>query len=145
MISTLILFPICYILWIVYFLIEGYREAYYFNALSLQFVIQDKQKKDLHGIFTYQRLIIFGLINLVCIGLTWKLLLLSAALVLIQPLIHNGMYYKTRNYLNYKLYPKTWLDMSTTSTAKSTKFETPTLRLVYAGISIILIIILFII
>lgn len=138
--TTLLITISCYIIWICYFLIEGYREAYYFNSIVLQFYVQDSQKKNLHPIFTVQRFLVALIINIACFSLGWKLILFDLALIAAQPFFHNGMYYLIRNKLNPKTYPKKWFDESTTTTDKSTKYETPTERVIYLILSILSII-----
>lgn len=111
-----------FLLWCVYCVLEGRREAYYYNSLwkglSSIYIIP----ANLHPLFTIQRSIILGVICL--INFDWWLI----SLPLVFSFFHNGMYYLTRHELNYRIYPKGWWDMSTTSTAFTTKLFTPVIR-----------------
>ena len=48
------------------------------------------------------------------------------------PCLHDGIYYWQRNKLNPSIYPKKFLDQSTTSTARWTKYFTPVVRTLLA-------------
>lgn len=60
------------------------------------------------------------------------------ALMLMFPLIHDGMYYQTRNKLNKNVYTMGWMDHSTQSGALIS-FDFP-VRLIFAVLGIILLI-----
>lgn len=117
------------ILWIVYSILEGYREAFYFF-----FETEDLQKKvtDLHPYFACQRIIVGGLSAFIAVGLSNVLftLICLVSLGLMFTFLHDGMYYAQRNNLNKETYPKRWFDYSTTSTAKLDKFLNPTNRII---------------
>ena len=125
------------ILWIVYICIEGYREAWYFyNQVNNKNGI----KKELHPIFTIQRITVFTLLLLIIKSILWyKLLMITIALTILSPFFHDGSYYYFRNKID-NAYPKGWLSQSTTSTAITTKYLTPTIRIVgfVVGLSLII-------
>ena len=138
-----LLFISLWLLWIVFMLYDAYEEAYlYYYGVKSKLSI-----KELHPAFFTQRLIVAIIIIIPTLLITpiiwYKIILFLCSLILCQPFFHNGMYYLTRNKLDNKTYPKKWFAMSTTSTAKSTKFFTPTNRIIFFIISIIFLIITF--
>lgn len=129
----------CYIIWIFYFILEGVREAYFWHHSANS----NKQTKyNLHGIFTIQRILLFVLINIICLSLGKILILFDIALILSQPFFHNGMYYLIRNKIDKNVYNKKWLDQSVNSTAVLTKIEQPIVRVIFFILSLIIILIL---
>lgn len=122
--------------WIIYCLIEG--------TLHARFYHNNHQKNfnfDTHIIWTAMRLIVIGLI----LWQNWesidsssqmgvyffdsKQFFIMISYPLMQPFIHNGMYYTMRYFMSgRKIYKKLWFDQSTTSTAKLTKILTPGFR-----------------
>lgn len=92
-----------------YFIFEGIREAYYYHEASKT---DDKIKDNLHFTFFLQRFIIFVIIFI--LGYNPFLILAS---ILMFSFIHDGFYYYKRNILNPAIYPKKFMDHSTTSTA----------------------------
>lgn len=125
------------ILWIVYICIEGYREAWYFyNQVNNKNGI----KKELHPIFTLQRATVFILLLLIIKSILWyKILMITIGLTMLSPFFHDGGYYYFRNKID-KAYPNGWLSQSTTSTAITTKYLTPIVRIVgfIIGLSLII-------
>ena len=126
-------------IWIVYSLLEGYREAifYYFAVSSSRKMI------EMHPTFTFQRVLVFGgfAILLLLMSCTWVVSLLSfIGYACVFSFLHDGFYYVTRNKLDNSIYPKKWWDFSTTSTAKSDKFLTSVNRtiLVIIGLGLII-------
>ena len=122
--------------WVLYTLIEGYREGYYWHYKMNTTDHSDNSTTDLHGIFTMQR----GVVSiLIFFALTLVLniygsFIIMVANTLIFSFLHNGMMYLTRNKLSVKMHPnndskwkykKKWFSMSNTSTAKLTNFMTP--------------------
>lgn len=97
------------ILWLVYSVIEGYREAWYYYYRVKTF---KNEGEDLHSVFFLQR----G-IPLLIIGycLSWTL---AIGCSLIFSFFHDGMYYVQRHKITNTIYPKGWFDDSDTSTAK---------------------------
>lgn len=118
---------ILYIIWSMYSFLEGFREAFYWDMKSKTSYTKDL---DLHPFFALQR----GLVIVLMFMLQWNNLgwlnsfLFCVCMSIAFPFIHDGVYYTTRNYLDKKIYPKTWFDQSVTSTAKMTKIFTPTVR-----------------
>ena len=114
---------IAYILWILFSVYEGKREAYYFSFKMKASVAQRQGYKiNEHFMFTIQRLFVLllsvipfydGLIN----GI-----LLTSAMMFCFPFFHDGMYYLTRNKLD-GIYNKKWWDQSVSSSAESDKLH----------------------
>lgn len=114
---------------------EGFREAYYFSVKSKGNALKNV---DEHPFFAMQRMIVLlisaiGIYANGCGLLDTSLIFIGMCLVF--PFLHDGMYYKTRNKLD-NIYPKTWLDHSTTSTAKTEKLLTPVNRIVMLSIGV---------
>jgi len=107
------------IVWSAYMTLEGYREAYYWSAVVKCTTLQ---YANVHWVFMTQRTFVF--ILFIYISQQWMVI---TALAAISPFFHNGMYYTIRNYID-KCYPKRWLDQSTNSTAWSTIYLTPVVR-----------------
>ncbi len=135
------IYAILLISWILYSLIEGYREGYYWHYKMNSTDFSETQKDDLHPIFSLQRGVV---LLLLFFSLTLMLNILGSTLILIGnalifSFIHNGIMYATRNSLSIKMNPddkskwiynKKWLAMSKTSTAKLTRFMTPINRVI---------------
>jgi len=85
--------------------IEGIREAFYYHALK------GSKSQNLHGIYWFQRLI-FAIFLYVATNF-----FILTFFVLIFSFFHNGFYFLTRNRLDRLIYPKKFIDFSTTSTA----------------------------
>lgn len=108
------------LVWILYSLFEGIREAYFWHYKA---TTKSLVKIELHPLFYMQRIIVFFIL-LMYIKFVWlPFILYGLSLALIQPFFHNGMYYSLRNKID-NTYPKGWSDQSTTSTAVMTKFLT---------------------
>jgi len=86
--------------------IEGIREAFYYHALK------GSKSQNLHGIYWFQRLI-FAIFLYVATNF-----FILTFFVLIFSFFHNGFYFLTRNRLDRLIYPKKFIDFSTTSTIK---------------------------
>ena len=100
-------------LWIVYSYLEGQREAIYYDMASKMVVIP-----ELHPLYVAQRGSVFIIISLLCAVNTGLIsLFLMGFMILSFSPIHDSAYYITRNSLNRSVYPNTWKDDSTTSTA----------------------------
>lgn len=104
-----------YICWIAYSCLEGFREALYYDLA----VKEGNGVRELHKIYTIQR----SMVIIPIVALSFRIdgfysLFYFAALVLSFSYFHDGTYYVTRNDLDHTVYPKRWMDESTTSTAK---------------------------
>lgn len=138
MLNTIILCS--YLLWLIYSLVEGIREGYYWH-----YTLKMKQV-GIHTWFTIQRGVMLGTLAL---GFWFfqssipATIILVASCILAFSFIHNGAMYTTRNYLDRKskfpVYPAMWFAQSTTSTAFWTKHQTPLIRTIQFIFSIILI------
>lgn len=110
------------IAWILYSMLEGLREGFYWHFKS-------HSKKDcdfeIHPIFSLQRGVVLTLIGILLYTfIGWQSIISVLSMMLIFSFFHNGTYYCTRHKLDESLYPKGWSDQSTTSTAKMTKIMT---------------------
>lgn len=113
---------IAFFIWIMYCILEGIREGYYWN-------LYPTYKFNIHSIFFIQRGLVLGLL----VSLNIPMLIAGA---LVFSFLHNGSYYTTRHHLNKANYPKTWWDQSTTSTSWMTKFNSPISRTIQAAIGL---------
>ncbi len=130
-----------------YSVIEGVREANYFHLLNISFNptrdIPDSLKGPAqHRLYSMQRLIFFSvlfIINVEVLDLTSGVFLIMCYLS-IFPLVHDSAYYIQRNNLDGRVYPKRWMDQSTTSSAlsdtKYSPFSTFTRRGIIAALGI---------
>lgn len=134
-------YPITILLgWIYYSIIEGKREAHYWHHWILSSDYQALKDINLHTLFAKQRGLILCLVSILIIPLYGYLIpmLIFIANACLFSFFHNGMMYKTRNYLNKHNYPKRWWDQSSNSTAWSTKLMTPISRTIQALIGILI-------
>lgn len=115
-------FIYCPIIWMLYAIAEGKLHAYYY---AHEINSQLKESFNEHSLFVIMRLCVF--VPLWDIT-NWKV---AACLFVMQPFFHNGSYYHHRNLID-KSYPKGWFDQSKTSTALSTKYLTPVVRILLA-------------
>lgn len=116
--------------WIVFSLLEGFREAYYW--LFKETSNYTKPVKDLHKYFATQRIIVGLIFSLFCAPkfdlsfiwfLNYSIYLISLGLVFV--FLHDGQYYATRNDLDNTAYTKRWMDYSKESSALTERFLTP--------------------
>lgn len=108
--------------WILYSMLEGMREGFYWHFKSN--TTKDCQL-EIHPIFSLQRGIV--LILIVCIlfaSIGWYSIISVLSMMLIFSFFHNGTYYTTRNKLDKRIYLLGWRDQSDTSTARMTKIMT---------------------
>lgn len=103
--------------WIIVSITEATRDAFFYhNRVSAT----SPDTHNIHWLFTLERAIVLSAlcyINSVYFT-TLNTIVFTSSLVLIFSFFHNGMYFTIRNYLNKAIYPKKWLDHSTTSTDK---------------------------
>lgn len=111
--------------WALYMVLEAYREAYYwyFRWKSSRWY------PNLHIIFLIQRMIVF--IPVFIFG-SWNCIISCVA---VSPFFHNSFYYLFRNDID-GAYPKGLMSQSENSTAFSTKFFTPIVRIILLIIGI---------
>jgi len=112
-----IIYNLTLVFFVVYSLLEGIREAYYYHSAVRS---GDVEKFNLHNLFWVQRLIVS--ISMLCIySFFLKNILVIVSVLLSQMLIfsffHNGAYYCTRNNLDSTKYPRRFKDNSRTSNA----------------------------
>lgn len=123
-------------LWCCYAVIEGWREGEYLHAriMSDNEIGRDEGRK-IHLIWWLQRsILVVGILYARFTPDIFPDKLLHAlvtliSLALVFPFLHDGNMYATRNNLNPKNYPERWLAQSTTSTARTTSFWNPAMRL----------------
>lgn len=124
------------LLWILYSITEGFREGYYWY-----FKVNSRISNDyeIHPIFSFQRGLVLIFIGLILFSFVkWYSILCVISMMLTFSFFHNGMYYRTRNKLDDKIYKLKWKDQSTTSTSKMTNIMTYTNRTVFMIIGILL-------
>ena len=130
------------LLWFLYSLVEGKREAQYFS-LKVKATINEKKLmwgRDEHNLFTLQRGTVVAMIAFLMLACGINILdcvIFVICMCATFPFIHDGEYYITRGKLD-GIYPKGWFDQSTTSTAKADKFNifNPVSRTIFFGIGI---------
>ena len=113
------------IIWLSYMGLEGFREAFYWHFKNTS---SDQSKYEIHPIFLSQRAFVFMIVSAFVISEPKASYYTLISCVICSPFIHNGMYYYVRNSIDGS-YPKGFLDQSKTSTAISTKFLTPIVRI----------------
>lgn len=119
MLNSQIINLVLSIVWSAYMILEGYREAYYWSAVVK---CSTCNFANIHKQFLIQRAIVY--IAFCYISKEWLMML---SIFIISPFFHNGMYYTIRNKIDH-CYPKRWLDQSVNSTAWSTIYLTPVVR-----------------
>ena len=95
-------------LWVVYSILEGMREGYYYDAAMRS----DKPYPNIHWIYFLQRGIVLFLV-----GVFMHSVILPMSLLFIFSYVHDGSYYTQRNDIDVRAYPRRFKDHSTTSTA----------------------------
>ena len=131
---------ISYLIWVLFSILEGRREAFYFSyKMKASITLQKGLKTDEHVMFTIQRVFVLALAATACYSNLLNTSLILFSLMLSFPFFHDGMYYVTRHDLD-GIYNKRWFDQSTTSTAKSDKFNffNPVSRTVLFGTSVLI-------
>lgn len=131
------IYTVFFLAWLLYTIIEGYREAYYWH--HKMYTTDYGDETNLHTAFTIQRGIVSVMLfySLTLVLNIYGSLLLLVANTLIFSFIHNGSMYYTRYVLSKRMFPndktkwlytKGWFSQSSTSTAVLTKFMTPLSR-----------------
>lgn len=102
------------ILWIIASLCEGKRDGFFYNYRTNS---TNTDNHNLHWLFVLERFLILSMICWIHIlsNSTLNTGVFVFSLILIFSWFHNGQYYRTRNMLDKKIYPKGWWDTSTTS------------------------------
>jgi hypothetical protein len=124
------------IIWMMYSMLEGLREGFYWHFKSTS---KRDCKFEIHPIFALQRglvLLIIGGLLYYTIGIYSLTSIIDMALIF--SFFHNGTYYYTRNKLDNNLYQLKWKDQSTTSTAKLTKIMTYRNRTIFMVLGVLL-------
>ena len=103
-----------YSIWVVFALISGILEGVYYSKVYRK---QMKRFVNDHAAFTVLRGIIAVLLLWFTFGLVWQSLLGGVLLMMSFPFWHDGMYYQLRKWID-GVYPKGWIDNTTTSDAK---------------------------
>jgi hypothetical protein len=124
------------IIWVIYSMLEGFREGFYWNYRANSIIEDDF---EIHPIFSAQRGIVLILIGLLLFKLiSWISIVNVIGMMLIFSFFHNGTYYCTRNRLDNNIYKLRWKDQSTTSTAKMTKIMTYRNRLIFMIVGVLI-------
>jgi len=126
------------VLWVLYSVFAGTNEGFFFHHKdkatdNLLFDLDGDGDRDveIHQIFSLMRLIVLIVMGVALYGITQSLFFTAVLIfsyAMMFPFFHDGSYYVTRNNLNHNIYKKKWFAQSNTSTAKSTRFLTPTVR-----------------
>lgn len=103
--------------WVIMGFLEGSRDGFFYhNRMNST----KPDNHNIHWLFSLERGIVLGL-------LCWLHAISNSALnttifgfslILIFSFFHNGQYYKVRNYLDNKVYPKGWFDSSIASESR---------------------------
>ncbi len=137
------------IIWILYSLLEGKREAIFWHHRIKSSDYQIFKSKDRHPMFMLQRglvLLVCGLASYYMSGNLWLSFYILLMNMLIFSFFHNGVMYNERNKMSREanptdsrkwIYLKGWWDQSKTSTAKLTKFMSPISRTIQAILGVI--------
>lgn len=127
------------LVWHLYALLEGVREAYYYSVKTASNKLKEFNE---HPMFTLQRGFFLTIVVL-CPGFNLLYsLLFGLSLCFGFPFMHDGAYYEVRKRLD-KIYSKGWFDQSTGSSALSNNFLTPVVRTIMMIISIIGVVLLY--
>lgn len=102
-------------LWVLSAMVEGFIQAHYYDAIPED----TKGHINIHPFYVILRSLLLGLMGYEVLMVSdFKL---AFVFIFIQCCIfsffHNGVYYKTRNWLNPKIYKKGFCDASETSKA----------------------------
>lgn len=140
---------ICLVLWIMYSIIEGKREAIFWHHRIKSSDYTLFKNIDRHPLFTIQRGLMLMSLALASYYILDNILLVGYLFImnlLIFSFFHNGSMYSERYKMsvianidepNTWIYEKRWWAQSTTSTAWLTKFMTPTSRTIQAILGVI--------
>lgn len=92
------------IIWILFCILDGLVDAFMFHKAYKANDFDNKVFKiDIHKFLSARRLIVLGLI-LTNENTILQMIILLGCLILIQPYIHNGVYYAVRNKLDKRVY-----------------------------------------
>ena len=95
------------ILWILYSMLEGFREGFYWYFKGIS---KSKNDFEIHPVFASQRGIILILIGvMLSFTIGWFSILNTVGMALVFSFFHNGSYYVTRNRIDSKVYPLKWM------------------------------------
>ena len=100
------------LIWILYSLLEGVREGFYWHYENMS-----KKECDfnINPVFNIQRTMVIIMMAGVLVHITgWFSLLSILCMILMFSFFHNGVYYYTRNKLSDVRYQKGWRDESKT-------------------------------
>lgn len=122
-----------FILWVIYSIFEGHREAEYWHLSAITAISSGKE----HFNWSIQRLIVIIIAIFSANLILLKSIILFLSMMFVFPFLHDGAYYMRRNSLDGS-YPKKWFDQSVTSTAILTKVFTPLVRTIAFFIGVII-------
>lgn len=102
------------VFWILEALSFGKQDAHLYHD---RMTSTNPDKENIHYLFAIDRFVLLVLISWVHF-ISHSVLntgVFASSLMLLYSFFHNSAYYATRNSLDKKVYPKKWLDSSTTS------------------------------
>ena len=139
---------LCLVLWILYAIIEGKREAIFWHHRIRSSDYQTYKDIDRHGLFSFQRGLMLAALAVASYQILDNIYLVGYLFImnaLIFSFFHNGAMYAERYNMSMIshpidstkwIYKKGWWAQSTTSTAWSTKLMTPISRTIQAIIGV---------
>lgn len=124
------------ILWVIYAVLEGKRDGYFYHYRN---TTRSPQNEDIHWLYMIERFIFmfFAFIFMDQYNILSTLLFISG-LAMIFSFFHNGAYYLQRNLLDPHTYPDRWWSSSVSSKATLEFSLIPRLCLFTIGIVSIL-------
>lgn len=126
------------ITWIVYAVLEGVRDGYFYHYRNTSTSIMTE---NIHFIYLIQRAL-FWMSIIIIHGTLYNIIDTIAyafSLAFMFSFLHNNVYYETRNRLSPGVYPKGWRSISTTSEAKMEFTFTQRTALMLFGIALLII------
>lgn len=106
------------LIFVLFSLVEGVRDGFMYHYRSMS----SDNRYNIHWLFTIERSIVVFSLSLILLLYRHDTSIVYAttfgcSISLIFSFLHNGSYYTTRHFLNKEIYPLTFFDDSTTSTA----------------------------
>jgi hypothetical protein len=122
---------VTFVMWQLYASQEGWREAWYWHDKNTGKHINEKRGE--HAFWSSQRFVVFCF-TVYILGSLWYIIPCMG----VFPFWHDGWMYLNRNDLDRNQYPDRFFDQSDESTAKSTEYFPPTVRIICLSFSVII-------